>query len=91
MYELNNDERQYFGLKEVDKSWIIKEFNNGKIYINKMRVSKVIHLHIHENSYTEIDYDEEITEDNSYLLPTKKNGKKIKLNVTNLLKRMILP
>lgn len=87
MHILTNEERSFFGLKEINENWAIKEFSNGYMYINDNIVEKIIHIEVYNLTYTEKDYNEEVTEDHKYLISTRKNAKNQKLSINSVLKR----
>ncbi len=87
MIELNNDQREYFGLDPINENWKRMNFPGDKhrpdsiLYFENDVIKK--HIISTENKYVENQYFEE-TENFEYLLPKTKKGKKKKLSPSTL-------
>jgi hypothetical protein len=82
MFELNNNQRKYFGLESVKNSWDKIQFKGDTyrpdsiLYFEGCTIKK--HIISNDNEYKEIQYNEQ-TEDREFLLPKTKKGKPKKL------------
>lgn len=92
MFELNNEQRKCFGLRDVEASWKKVEIKPSRndtyktfAYIDRNIIHKCIL--ISDDLYTEFEIEEIISEDEKYLLPKTSKGKPASLISGNLIKR----
>jgi len=83
LYELNNYQRQYFGLNPVEESWVRQQLNDTVIvYFNNNTIVKVLNY-----IWGYMEYDTDIrTRGRAVLLPKTTRGKEQSLTVPRILK-----
>ncbi len=90
IYELTNEQREYFGLDPILNHWDKVVFNGDTyrpksiLYFDKDTIKR--HIVSTENEYVEKQYDE-LTKDRSILLPKTDKGKEKKLTASVLEQR----
>ena len=82
MFELNNNQRKYFGLEPVQDSWDQVPFKgdayrpDSVLYFDGNTIKKQVIST--EERYSEVQYDEQ-TDNREFILPKTKKGKPKKL------------
>lgn len=82
-YELNNDQRKYFGLFPVEDHWEKQQLSSTiYVYFNKIKIVKVLNY-----GWGYLEYDTDIsTIKREVLLPKTARGKEQKLTIPRVLK-----
>lgn len=91
MFELNNEQRKFFGIRDVEPSWKKVEIKPSRndthktfAYTDGNIIRKCIL--IGDDVYTEFEIEETISEDGKHLLPKTSKGKPVSLISGNLIK-----
>ena len=84
MYQFTNEQRRCFGLDLVRSDWSLIQLKTGRFdrheayaYLDGRTVKKCIF--VSERQYLEYDYDEQLSDDLTLLLPKTAKGKPARL------------